>query len=137
MLDLNAAASSRRMGKRSNWGSKQLYLPHVRYAVHLRVKERQARVNYSAERVLEEFAAIGFVNIRNVVNEHGMLVKRLEDLEPADSAAISEIVHNRTKDGASMKVKLHDKVAALKELARFHSLGEQDGSTKVMVVLDV
>jgi phage terminase small subunit len=85
-----------------------------------RIKEIQrviaAKAQVTGERVLAELARLGFSDVTEAVQvKNGKVVIKDTDELPADlRAAISEI--SQSRDG--LKVKFHDKVAALEKLGK-------------------
>lgn len=98
-----------------------LMRPEVLAAVEEITTERRRRYAIDAERVLREFAAIGFADIRDVVTwgETGVAVRNSDDLTAEQAAAISEITETTGRDGVkTIKVKMHPKVQALEALGK-------------------
>jgi phage terminase small subunit len=69
------------------------------------------------ERVLEEVARIAFADIRHYVawGEGGVQVRPSAELTPVEAACIEE-VQEPARSGTGVRVKLHDKLAALRLL---------------------
>lgn len=93
--------------------------------VRERVAEIQAqfatRTTITAQRVLEELAKIGFANAGDMVEigEDGLSTVDLKKLTPEQKAALSEIEIITNPDGKQrVKVKLHDKRAALMDIGK-------------------
>jgi phage terminase small subunit len=143
LVDLNATRAAMRAGYgeggASSAGSRLLATPEVAAAVTDAKAERSARTMITADRVVTELARIAFSDIRKVVSWRGpdeadataeegarTAAKAVATVEVAASdaldddaaAAIAEI--SRGRDG-TLKVKLHDKRAALVQLG--HHLG--------------
>lgn len=74
------------------------------------------KAGVTIERIVAEFARIGFADPRRVVSWDGtaVLVRNSADLSDDDAAAIAEV--GKTREG--VKIKLHDKVSALEKLGR-------------------
>jgi phage terminase small subunit len=70
--------------------------------------------------VLKELAKIGFTDMRNYTTwgANGVILKQSDELTPEQTAAISEVSETISKDGGSIKFKLHDKVSALEKIGR-------------------
>lgn len=142
LIDLNATQAAIRAGYSAGTaraiGSENLMKPDIAAAVAEAQASRSMRTNITQDQVLRELARIGFVDIRKVVQwtsgasgfdeveaeetgEVRLSVANFVMLVPSDqidaetAAAISEV--SQTKDGA-LKVKLHDKRAALVDLGR-------------------
>lgn len=106
-------------------------------AVLLRINELKgiiaARAQVSGERVLAEMARIAFANISDAVRIVDGKVQALDTdrLSPDIQAAIAEISEGR--DG--IKVKLHDKRAALENLGKHLGLFKENIDLNVNVSL--
>jgi phage terminase small subunit len=83
------------------------------------VAERAARLGITIERVLEEYARIGFTNIGDIVewDEKGIRVKPSADLSKDQLAAIVEVVAGASS-GKIYRVRMHDKKPVLGAMAR-------------------
>jgi phage terminase small subunit len=92
-----------------------------------------ARANVSAERVLAELARIGFADITETIKivDGKVQVSDTAQLSADTRAAISEISQGR--DG--IKVKLHDKRAALENLGKHLGLFKENIDLNVNVSL--
>lgn len=142
LIDLNATQAAIRAGYSAataySQGQRLLKDVEISAAIEKAMAERSMRTNITQDQVVRELARIGFVDIRKVVTwtngatgfdedeaeetgEVRISVANFVMLTPSDeidaetAAAISEI--SQTKDGA-LKVKLHDKRAALVDLGR-------------------
>lgn len=128
VIDLNATQAAVRAGyskKHANKNSKLLTdNPEIKARLAELQKGTFKKLEISAERVLQEFAKIAFADPRSVMEwgEHGISVKPSRELSDDDASAIAEVSETRTKDGGTMKVKMHDKVAALNALGRHLAL---------------
>jgi hypothetical protein len=82
------------------------------------IAARAARLGITPERVLAEYAAIAFADLRHIVEfgPDGFHIKALSEMSAEDLAAISEIVPGA--DPAHSRVKLYDRKAALDAIAR-------------------
>ena len=83
-----------------------------------------ARLGVTAERILEECARLAFSSIDRLVewDDAGILKPRNPaDIDPADLAAIAEIVASASS-GRIYRIKLHDKKPVLDALARYLGL---------------
>lgn len=79
------------------------------------------RTTITQQRVLEELAKIGFVNAGDFVtlDEDGKTTVDLSKLTPDQKAAIAELQIDTAPDGRQrVKVKLHDKRAALMDIGK-------------------
>lgn len=143
LIDLNATQAAIRAGYSADTaeqGGAQLYRNiKVRAAIDAAMKIRSHRTDVTADRVLHELAKIGFADIRKAVTWQTSLITEednpdggdvavikhvvtntvqlvgSEDIDDDTAAAISEI--SQTAQGG-MKIKLHDKRAALVDIGR-------------------
>jgi phage terminase small subunit len=142
LIDLNATQAAIRAGYAKSGarteGARLLADANIAAEIDEAMAKRSMRTNITQDQVLRELARIGFVDIRKVVTwtngasgfdeamaeetgEVRISVANFVSLVPSDqidaetAAAISEV--SQTKDGA-LKVKLHDKRAALVDLGR-------------------
>jgi phage terminase small subunit len=105
--------------------SKLLRNPKVAAYLKYLQDNKTVETGITAERVLTEFARLGFSNITNVLsfNEEGVAIKDSETLTPDITASISSVTCNTTvkPDGStfsSTKISLYDKTKALNDLGK-------------------
>ena len=136
MVDLNATQAAIRSGyspkTAGDIGRQLLRKTPVAIAIAERQRAVSERTGVTVERVISELAKIGFSDIRNVVNwgdavgvkdpetgevliTNGVALIPASDLNEDAAACIAEI--SQTREGV-MKVKLHDKRAALVDLGK-------------------
>lgn len=147
LIDLNATQAAIRAGYSAKTaysiGQENLNKPEIAEMVQKAMDERSERTGISADRVLKELAKIGFSDIRKAVKwysqanvaavdmdgvegeiEDGSLrfavANQVElvssnEIDDETAAAISEV---SMTDKGGLKVKLHDKRAALVDLGR-------------------
>ena len=139
LIDLNATQAAIRAGYSAKTaysiGEENLRKPDIAAAVALAQAERAARTQITAARVITELAKIGFADIRKAVNWRANVTALVEDddgtprmavtnevclidsdkIDDETAVAISEI--SQTAQGG-LKVKFHDKQAALVNLGR-------------------
>jgi len=106
--------------------------PWVKEEIERRMKSSRQRFDVSQETLVQELAAIGFARLSNLldVQEDGTAVVNLKNLGEAERAAISEITVDEYQEGhgeearpvKKVKIKLHDKNAALEKLMRHMGL---------------
>lgn len=121
LLDLNATRAAIRAGYSAHTaqeqGSRLLSKAMVSEAVARAQAERSARVGLTADRVIEELAALGFAKMGDYaewVGDHVSLV----DSEDVDTRAVAEVKQTSNQFGNNVAIKLHDKVATLKLLGQ-------------------
>lgn len=135
LIDLNATQAAIRAGYSEKTAGSQgfdlLKKPEISDAIHAAMKERAARTEITQDRVLQELAKIGFADIRKAVKwgdgiavrdpetdaveiMNGVALVGSEEIDDATAAAVSEI--SQTAQG--IKIKMHDKRAALVDIGR-------------------
>ena len=90
------------------------------------------RTGVTIERVVQEYARIAFADMRRFasVGPGGVALVDSEDWTDDDAAAVAELAESTSKDGGSIRFKLHSKVAALDSLAKHLGMfKESDGET--------
>ncbi len=124
LVDLNATQAAIRAGYSEPTGaaigSENLTKPEIALAIREAKAQRSRRTEVTADRVLEELARIAFASISDAVEWHsdGATVKASSELSPEVLAAVSEVSETRHRDGSvAVKVKMHDKLAALNKVA--------------------
>lgn len=142
LVDLNATQAANRAGYSAKTAEQQghqlLKHPSVAAAVAKAQEKRAARTEITQDMVLKELAKIGFADMRKLLKWYGHFsgldvdeaeetgeVKisvanfvelfNSDDLDDDIAAAVAEV--SQTRDG-SLKVKLHDKQAALVNIGR-------------------
>lgn len=147
LIDLNAKQAAIRAGysprTAEQQGSRLLSNAKVAAAIAEAKAKRSERTEITQDRVLEEFAKIGFANIEDyIVIVGGEPVIDLSAMSRDQAAAVSEVTVEDFKDGRGedardvrrVKFKLHDKHAALVSLARH--LGMFNDKLKIDVAGD-
>lgn len=120
LTDLNATQAAIRAGYSdrvsSEIGYQLLQKTSVQSAIEACQRERSARTGVTADRVVQEIARVAFASLSDVMTwgPSGAQVRPNNEITPEAAAAIAEITE--TRDG--FKVKLHNKVAALEQLAK-------------------
>lgn len=134
LIDLNATQAAIRAGYSARTarkiGQENLTKPDIQKAIQEAMDARSKRTEITADRVLEEYAKIGFADIKDYLSfRTERAVVDYEDEKPVfgyqdiielkpsddiDGAAIAEVKH--TRDGIAFK--LHDKKGALDSMAR-------------------
>lgn len=123
LIDLNATQAAERAGYKKSYARRACYdllrKPAVAAAVAAGMAARARRTEIDADRVLREYAKLAFVDIRRLVKrgeDGGLELRDLWEMSDADAAAITHLW--RTGRGGGLRIKLHDKRAALDALAR-------------------
>lgn len=139
LVDLNATAAAVRAGysekNAGKLGPRLLVTPKVRAAIDKRLLARQARVEVTQDRVIEELARIGFANMMDyvTVQSDGDAYVDLSKLTREQASAIAEVVVDEYTEGRGedardvkrVKVKLIDKRGALVDLGKHLGLFSQ------------
>jgi phage terminase small subunit len=143
LIDLNATQAAIRAGYSEDTaraiGSENLTKPNIAAAIEAAMKLRAERTDITADRVLKELAKIGFSDIRKAVRWQSALVTGEDNPDGGDIAVVKTIVTNNVQmvasdeiddetaaaiaevsqnQGGGLKIKLHDKRAALVDIGK-------------------
>ena len=124
LIDLNATRASIRAGysakTASRIGPELLGKTWVAAAISVGKKKRAAKIEITAERVLLEYARLGFSDMKEFATWGGRSVtlKDSAGLKKGMSRAVQEVCETMTKEGPALKIKLHDKKGALDSIAK-------------------
>lgn len=142
LIDLNATQAAIRAGYSAKTadvqGPRLLGNVGVAAAIAKAQAKRSERTGITADRVLQELARIGFSDLRKAVSWSGGTVelKSSAELDDDTAAAVAEV--GQTRDG--VKIKLHDKQAALVSIGRhlgmFTDRTEHSGAVGVSFVIE-
>lgn len=120
VIDLNGAQAAKRAGyaRRPGGLARLLRRPDIAAAIAEAIETRAVRARLSADRVLQEYARIAFADIRRIADfgSGELKVRQGAELSDDDAAAIAEVTPAGRNGG--VRVKLHDKKAALDAIAR-------------------
>ncbi len=141
IIDLNATQAAIRAGYSEKTarqiGSDNLSKADIQERLTELKKDRSIRTQVTADRVLKEFASIGFANIQDFLNSD-LSVRNIKILKRKQSAAISSIKKTtfETETGVKTQIefKLHDKVKALEDIGRHIGFFEADNKQKSEVL---
>jgi phage terminase small subunit len=113
--------------------SKLLATPRVQAAIHGHFD----RLELTTERVLREISAIAFSDITDVIEWDHQEVQLHPSVELPGlvTTAIARIDQTAGPAGQSVRVRMHDKIGALKLLAKILRLGEEPSTSPVEAVL--
>mgnify|MGYP000868761566 FL=1 len=98
----------------------QQALQQVSATAGQRVEQHLGQATVTVERVVQEYARIAFADMRRFasVSAGGITLKSSEEWTDDDAAVVAELGETVSKDGGSIRFKLHSKVAALDSLAK-------------------
>lgn len=121
LIDLNATQAAIRAGYSKKTadriGPELLGKTCVAKAIQEAMDKRAARVEITADRVLQEIAKLAFANLQDFYNENGSL-KDIHSLPRDIAVALSSTKVNLTEACAVQEIKLHDKKGSLELLGR-------------------
>ena len=103
-------------------------------------QQRSIRTEITADRVLQEIAAISFSRITDVVSfdADGVDFKNSDELDDKAKAAIASVTYSNSQNGGiRQSAKMHDKIAALTLLCKHLGIAEgkeENGSDQQPVI---
>ena len=124
LVDLNATQAAIRAGYSQKTaysiGHENLRKPEIRETMARARDAQSARAQISADRVLRELAGVAFTDITRVVEwgPAGMKLKDLSGLSAEELAGVAHVSQKKTKRGGCIRVRMHDKVKALAQMAQ-------------------
>jgi len=113
----------------------------VQAAIGQALKARERRTEITQDRVLRELAKLAYSDMRAFASwgPDGVKLVESDRLSDDDAACVAEVSEATTKDGGSLKFKLHDKRGALellgKHLGMFIERFELSGNLEIVVKL--
>jgi phage terminase small subunit len=136
LVDLNASQAAIRAGYDPKWAARTAYKirrrPRVATAIAEAQGERLAALNMKAEEVLRELSAIARANVLDYMRlgPDGEPIVDFSGLEREKAASLSEVTVEDFAEGRGankrdvrrVKFRMHDKIAALDRLAKYHGL---------------
>ena len=138
LIDLNATQAAIRAGYSENSAneiaSQNLAKLNIQEYLSKRQKELSEATGITQKKVIEEYAKIAFVDIREVFGPDNVLfdVRQIDD---STAAAISSVEVDEMKMGGitignTKKIKFHDKIRALEALGKHLGIFEKDNKQK-------
>lgn len=124
LIDLNATQAAIRTGysKRTAGEQASRLLADVRIAAAVKAGQQKIaeKLEVTAEMVVRELARLGFSNMKDFAEfgPGGVTLKDLAEMDENAARCIAEVSESTSKDGGSVRFKLHDKKGALDSLAR-------------------
>lgn len=138
VMDLNATKAAIRAGYAPKsadvTGSSLLGIQRIRHAVDAALERRALRLEISQDRILRELASIAYASQQTFASwgPEGVTLRSSDALLPEDAAAVSEVSESKTKEGGTIRFKLHNKTEALKLLGQhvgmFNNKNDPDAS---------
>ena len=119
LIDLNGTKAAVRSGYKKTNAVKQaseiLTNPKVAAAIDAGKRVIAKRLRINQDEVIKELCRVGFSDITDFVSfsSRGVTLKESATLTKDQRRAISEVSESSTKDGSTIKFRLHDKVKAL------------------------
>lgn len=143
MKDLNATRAAIRAGysKKTAHSSGPRLLDNVgvKTEIDRQLEERVEKAGLEAEDVMEELMRLAFSDLREHVGwgpKH-VTLKESAGLTDEAAAAVAEVSKTVGEYGSSYKIKLHDKLGALRDLAKIAGMYPKDGSSGVNVNVNI
>lgn len=125
-------------------GHENLKKPEILSAVEEAREELAERVGIGHDRVMEEFRRLAFSDLRDAVEWSGktMTIRNSSELTPDAARAIQEVTETvtETPEGGRRivrRVKLYDKLGALRDVAKLLGMYPKDGTGGVQVNVNV
>lgn len=124
LKDLNGTQAAIHAGNSAKTAGQMADKLMKREPVRLALQEAQAPHRESAgieiAKVLREYSLVGFSNIAGYLTfgPDGVEIKDSATIPREVLAAVAEVTETRTKDGGSIRFKLHNKIAALDSICR-------------------
>lgn len=144
LVDLNATQAAIRAGyskRTAEWQGPQLLgKTHVAVEIQKLMDKRAAKIEITAEKVLQEIAKLAFSNLQDFYDANGSL-KDITSLPRDIAVALSSSKVNLTEACAVQEIKLHDKKGSLELLGRhlklFNDVGSKENPLSVNKVHDM
>lgn len=124
LVDLNSSQAALRAGYAEASapviGCENLKKPNIQAAIQEEMKLREERTRVTQDKVVRELAKLAFSNMRSFVEWGPNYVTFIdsEQISDDDTAAVAEVSQTTTKDGGTVRFKLHDKKGALELLGK-------------------
>lgn len=124
LKDPNATQAAIRAGYSKNGaeviGCKLLRVAKIGDAIAAAQAQIAEKAGVTAERIVQEYAHLAFSDFRKFAKwgPGGVSLTDSESLTDEDARCIAEVSETTTKDGGTIRFKLHDKKGALDSLAK-------------------
>lgn len=112
--------------------------PAVRAEIERRQAEVAKKYDVTFERVVRELAAIAFTPFGDLAEwgPDGVTLKAKDKLSDEALRSVAEVSETVTEKGGSLKIRQHDKIAALEKLAKHVGLFKDTPASATVVVID-
>ena len=147
VADFNASAAALRAGYSKHTANKIGGHLMMQKNIRAAIEEKQAALRVSSEikvtDVLKELARVGFSSITDVVSfdADGVVIHDSAIIPREVSCAIAEVSSSHTKEGINVKVKMHNKLAALETICKilgfFKSEDKNDGADVASILTEL
>jgi phage terminase small subunit len=99
-------------------GQENLTKPVIKEEIDKALERRKKKIQVKADDILQELVKIGFADVKGTATwtASGIKLKDSDDVEDSVSAAIQEVQESVGPHGTAVKIKMHDKIRALKLL---------------------
>lgn len=140
VVDLNATQAAIRAGYSAKTANPIAAQNLAKLSIQQYISELKAKISesteISAERVLKEYASLGFANASDFYEPNGE-AKPINELTKEQSKAISKVVRKvvKTDNGTEITTfsyQFHDKLKALENVAKHIGFFEKDNDQKKM-----
>lgn len=143
LVDLNATQAAIRAGysprSAEAIGFENLRKPKISEAIQEAVSARIERTEITADKVLKEYARLGFSRMDEFTSwgPDGVMWKDSDELSDDAAACVAEVSETISEGGRTRRFKLHSKTAALRDMAQhLQLLGKDGGGVHVSVNVD-
>lgn len=98
----------------------------------------QDQLDVTQQEILAELRGIAFANVEDLMSwgPDGVKLKDSGELSRVETALVAEVQQTTTKDGGSIRLKVHDKLAALKEINKMQGNYAETSAPSVDTALD-
>ena len=124
IIDFNGAQSAIRAGYSKKTAkvkaSQLLTIINIQSEILAAIKKRSERTGITQDRVVLELARIAFSDMKDFAawDKAGVTLNDSDEMTEEETRCVSEVSETVTKDGGSIKFKLHDKKSALELLGK-------------------
>ena len=128
LVDFNATRAAIRAGYSKNGagqqGSALLKIIKVQKRIKVEALKLVDKTDLTAQKVIDELQRVAFSTMDDYAEwgPDGVTLLPSGEMEPDAARCVSEVSQTQTKDGGSIRFKLHDKVQALDKLGRYFKL---------------